>query len=123
MTPQLYILAIETGGFRHNNSMKSVAVLLVLLTFSGAVLGRPALKTILINNHEWQIPDEPGWEEAIRDVTILQQQLRACVKVEECGQIVQQIRDTFYRYPAPRNYFEQHKDDEDDMFTTIFKWG
>ena len=103
--------------------MKSIAVLSVLLVFSGMVLARPAIKKIVINNHEWEVPDEPGWEEVIQDVTSLQQQLMACVKAEECRHIVQQIHDTFYRYPVSRNYFETNKDDADDMFTTIFKWG
>lgn len=119
----LYTTYIETGEFRHSNSMTSIAVLSVLLVFSGIVLARPAIKTIVINNHEWEVPDEPGWEEVIQEVTLLQQQLMVCVKAEECRRIVQQVHDTFYRYPASRNYFETHKDDADDMFTTIFKWG
>ena len=103
--------------------MRMFTLLFLLFGFSEMVFSRPAMKTIMINGHQWQVPDEEGWEEVIENVDAVQKQLLTCVTSEECQRIIQEIRDVFYRYPVSKDYLEAHQDDAYDTFSTIFKWG
>lgn len=103
--------------------MKIVILLFLVFAWLGMVFSRPALKTIVIDGHEWQVPDEEGWEEVIQNVQAVQKKLLTCATKEECQRIVQEIRDIFNRYPVSKDYFDTINDDAYDMFSTIFKWG
>jgi hypothetical protein len=98
-----------------------VAFLLLLLI--GIVSSRPAMQRIVINNHEWEVPNEPGWEEVIKAAELVQQRLTSCVTVPECRRIAEEMSAVFYNYPVSKKYLENHKDDADDILESIFKWG
>ena len=95
----------------------------IVILFFHLVLSRPAMRRIVINNHEWQIPDEPGWEEAIRMVEPIQKQLASCRTPEECRQITEQMSAIFSQYPVSKNSLESTESGITDIFKTIFKWG
>jgi hypothetical protein len=87
------------------------------------VLSRPTMQKIVIDNHEWQVPNEPGWEELIKIVAPIQKRLASCVTPAECRRITEEMRSVFYEYPVSKNYFDSLQDDVDDIFQSIFKWG
>ncbi|CAF1142796.1 unnamed protein product [Rotaria sp. Silwood1] len=88
------------------------------------VLSNPVMQRIMINNHEWEVPNEPGWEEVIRDAEEVQQKyFSSCITVAECRQVVDQIRAVFARYPVSQKYLESNSNDANDIFSSIFKWG
>jgi hypothetical protein len=97
--------------------------LAVVILSCHLVLSRPTMQRIVINNHEWQVPNEPGWEEVIRVVEPIQKRLASCLTPEECRRITEEISAIFYQYPAPKNYFDSLQDEIVDTFKSIFKWG
>ncbi|CAF1267282.1 unnamed protein product [Adineta ricciae] len=50
-------------------------LLLILLLWFGAALSRPKMQRITINHHVWEVPNEPGWDEVVKDVELVQQSL------------------------------------------------
>ncbi|CAF0735666.1 unnamed protein product [Adineta steineri] len=100
-----------------------VFYLCLLLTLHGIVLSRSVMQRITLNNHVWEVPNEPGWDEVIQDVEAIQNSLRKCSKVSECHKIVNRLRKVFYRHPVSRKYFEENAHLENDMMESIFKWG
>jgi hypothetical protein len=81
------------------------------------------MQRIVINNHEWEVPNEPGWEEVIQALESVQKALSSCSTVAECRQIVEQMSAILYSYPVSKRYFETHQDDANDILSSIFKWG
>jgi hypothetical protein len=82
------------------------------------------MQRIIINNHEWEVPDEPGWEEVIKDVEAVQDRLlSSCATVADCHRIVDEMRAVFFRYPVSKKYVDTQNDDSDDILSSIFKWG
>ncbi len=102
------------------------SLLPILLCFSllKMVLARPAMQSIIINQHEWQVPNEPGWEEVIQDAEDVQQQIfNSCQTPAECSRIVDAMRMVFLKHPVSRKYLDGHSNDADDLLASIFKWG
>ncbi len=98
--------------------------LFYLVLLFGIVFSRPLMQKILINNHEWEVPNEPGWEEVIKDVELVRERIfSSCLTVAECRQIVHEIRIVFQRHPVSRKYLNYKEDDADNILRTIFKWG
>ncbi|UJR09641.1 hypothetical protein I4U23_013875 [Adineta vaga] len=84
----------------------------------------PAMQRIVINNHEWEVSNEPGWEEVIEKANAVREQIfRSCKTLAECSQIVDKLHTIFERYPASKHYYETHKEEVEDMISSIFKWG
>ncbi|CAF2744717.1 unnamed protein product [Rotaria sp. Silwood2] len=82
------------------------------------------MQRILINNHEWEVPNEPGWEEVIREAEEVQQRhFSSCLTVAECRQVVNEMRAVFSRYPVSKKYLDTSQNDANDKFSSIFKWG
>jgi hypothetical protein len=82
------------------------------------------MQRIEINNHVWEVPNEPGWEEVIKEASDLQQKLlSSCLTVSDCRRIIDQMHDLFLRYPVSEKYFTANNDDADDILRNIFKWG
>jgi hypothetical protein len=97
---------------------------LCLLLLFGVASSRPAMQRIEINNHVWEVPNEPGWEEVVKEIEVLQKRLlSSCKTVAECYRIIDDIRAAFFRYPVSEKYLAENSDDGDDLFTSIFKWG
>ena len=97
----------------------------VVITFIllATVLSKPTLKTIVINNHEWKVPDEPGWDEVIKKVGLVQERiLNSCSTVAECRKIVDEIRRIFLSYPVSKKYLEKDNN-ANNIFGSIFRWG
>ncbi|UJR36456.1 hypothetical protein I4U23_029179 [Adineta vaga] len=97
--------------------------LFALLISFGIVLARPKMQRIVINNHVWEVPNEPGWNEVIKDVELVQQSLSQCTSVFECHQIVNKLRAIFYRHAVSRKYIETNSKFGKDVLASIFKWG
>ena len=71
----------------------TVLIAFILLT---TVISKPTMRTIVINNHEWKVPNEPGWEEVIEEVQLIQQRiLNSCSTVAQCGKIAVEMRRIF----------------------------
>jgi len=81
------------------------------------------MQRIVINNHEWEVPNEPGWDEVVKAAELVQQRLTSCATASECRQIAEAMNALFYSYPVSKQYFETHKDDANDILSSIFKWG
>ena len=78
----------------------------------------------MINNHEWEVPNEPGWEEVIKDAEAVQERLlSSCATVAECHRIIDEMRAVFFRYPVSQKYLDTESHDSDDVLASIFKWG
>ncbi len=100
--------------------LRSSLLLLLLLEI---ILSRPARQRIEINNHVWEVPDEPGWEEVVRDADIVRSLLSKCTTTAECRQIINELRAVFYHYAVSRKYLESNLNDIDDILGSVFKWG
>lgn len=109
--------------YLHFDMNSIILYLLFLLSLYGLVSSRPAMQRIVINNHEWEVPNEPGWEDVIKAVDLVQKQLTTCITAPECRRIAEEISNVFYKFPVSKQYFETHKDDADDILASIFKWG
>jgi hypothetical protein len=97
---------------------------LLLLLQCARILSQPAMQRIIINNHEWEVPDEPGWDEVIKDADSVQERLfSSCATVADCHRIIDEMRAVFFRHPVSKKYLDTQSDSSDDMFTSIFKWG
>jgi hypothetical protein len=97
---------------------------LLCLSLIKMVLTRPAMQRVVINQHEWEIPNEPGWEEVIQDAEDVQQRLlSSCQTVAECRRIVDVMRMVFLKYPVSKKYLESNSNEGDDVISSIFKWG
>lgn len=104
-----------------NLSIYYICMLFLLL--SVIVSSRPPMQRLLINNHMWEVPNEPGWNEVIEDAESIRRLLHKCKSAAECHHIVKQLRDVFHRYSVARKYLESNSQDPDDLFRSIFKWG
>ncbi|CAF1430941.1 unnamed protein product [Rotaria sordida] len=98
-------------------------IFLCLLLILETILARPAMQRIIINNHEWEVPNEPGWEEVIKETEVVQQHFSSCLTIAECRQVVDKIRDVFLRYPVSKKYLETNQNGTNDDLPSIFKWG
>ncbi|CAF1101548.1 unnamed protein product [Adineta ricciae] len=98
-------------------------LLLILLLWFGAALSRPKMQRITINHHVWEVPNEPGWDEVVKDVELVQQSLSQCVSVVECHKIINKLRAIFYSHPVSRKYLETHSNSAKNILASIFKWG
>ncbi|CAF1267263.1 unnamed protein product [Adineta ricciae] len=78
-------------------------LLLILLLWFGAALSRPKMQRITINHHVWEVPNEPGWDEVVKDVELVQQSLS--------------------HHPVSRKYLETHSNSAKNILASIFKWG
>ena len=87
------------------------------------IVSRPPMQRLLLNNHVWEVPNEPGWEEVIEAAESVRRLLHKCKSAVECHHVVKQIRDVFHRYPVSRKYLESNSNDANDVFKSIFKWG
>ena len=82
------------------------------------------MQRIMINNHEWEVPNEPGWEEVIKDAEAVQERiLSSCTTATDCHRIIDEMRAVFFRYPVAQKYLDTESDDSNDILTSIFKWG
>ena len=78
------------------------------------------MQRLKMNNHEWLVPNEPGWEEVMKDALEMQKRLfSSCTTVAECRRIMEVMQTVFMRYPVSRRYLEE----SDGGLSTIFKWG
>ncbi|CAF1496664.1 unnamed protein product [Rotaria magnacalcarata] len=99
------------------------SILLLLLILIETILSRSAMQRIRINNHLWEVPNEFGWEEVLKEVTEIQQLLHDCPTAAECHRLVKYLRTIFQHYPVSRTYFESNQKNADDTIASIFKWG
>jgi hypothetical protein len=96
---------------------------LLLLLVLGMVSSRPTMQRFLINNHIWEVPNEPGWETVIQDAESVRQLLHKCKTATECLHIAKRLRNVFQRHAVSRAYLERNTNDADDLINSIFKWG
>jgi hypothetical protein len=81
------------------------------------------MQRIVINNHVWEVPNEPGWDEVIRDVESVQQSLRRCTSASECHRVINELRTVFDRHAVSRKYIAMNASKRKDLLGSIFKWG
>jgi hypothetical protein len=81
------------------------------------------MQRLLINNHIWEVPNEPGWEEVIKDAESVRYLLHKCKTAAECRHIANRLRDIFLRHSVSRQYLERNTNDANDLLNSIFKWG
>ncbi|UJR09642.1 hypothetical protein I4U23_013876 [Adineta vaga] len=99
-------------------------ILFALLLFTEMVLSRPLMQRIVIDNHEWEVPNEPGWEEVIEEANAARERIfRSCTTFAECRQAVDELYTIFEHHPVSKKYLETHKDEVNDILSSIFKWG
>jgi hypothetical protein len=96
---------------------------LFLILLLGLVSSRPSMQRLLINNHIWEVPNEPGWEDVIQDAEPVRHLLHKCKTSAECRHIVQRLRDIFQQHSVSRDYLQRNTDDTNDIINSIFKWG
>ncbi len=96
---------------------------LLLILILGIVLSRPLMQRIVINNHVWEVPNEPGWEQVIKHAELVRQRLHTCSTAAKCNRIVNELRAVFYHYSVSRKYLESDTSDDNNMLDSIFKWG
>lgn len=88
------------------------------------VMSRPTMQRIRINNHLWEVPNEPGWKEVIQEAEMIQRDIfSSCKTAAECRRVAEAMREIFLRYPVSKKYLENTSTDSEDVFSTIFKWG
>jgi hypothetical protein len=99
-------------------------VLWIVASLMKLMIARPVMQRILINNHEWEVPNEPGWKQVIEHAESVQDHLfSSCRTVNECRRIIDAMRAVFLHYPVSRKYLENDVNDVDDILASIFKWG
>jgi hypothetical protein len=97
---------------------------LLIVLIIGMVLSRPAMQKIVIKNHEWEVPNEPGWEEVITEAVMAQERFfRRCATIRECRQFPKELRAIFSRYEVSRKYLESNTGVAEALTGSIFKWG
>ncbi|CAF1369925.1 unnamed protein product [Didymodactylos carnosus] len=97
-----------------------IFVLLTTLVLLTCVLAHPILQTIVINGHEWIVPNEPGWEEVLTEADALRElYYRNCQSNTECRGAIDLLEKVFSKYPVSAKYIT----DESSIADRIFKWG
>lgn len=96
---------------------------LLLILLVGIISSRPLMQRLIINNHVWEVPDAPGWEEVVKEAELVRQYLHRCKTASECRQVINAMRAVFYSHSASRKYLEAITDGDNDRLDTIFKWG
>lgn len=82
------------------------------------------MQRIRLNNHEWEVPNEPGWDEVIREAEAMQRRFfETCRTAFECRKMIDELRRIFLRYPVSKKFLENSSSDGEDIFSSIFKWG
>jgi hypothetical protein len=81
------------------------------------------MQRIVINNHLWEVPNEPGWEKVIEEAEIVRHLLDKCTTAAECRRIINELRAIFYRHSVSKQYLEPDANRGDDLLDSIFKWG
>ncbi|CAF3267558.1 unnamed protein product [Rotaria socialis] len=87
---------------------------------------RPLHKKIVIDGHEWTVPNEPGWEEILQVVEPMRHQLLAnCATSRECRLAAEKLRKIFLQYPVSSKYYDDstQTDNAKHNPNLIFKWG
>lgn len=103
---------------------RMIIIFYYIFILLNATWARPTMQRIVVNNHEWEVPNEPGWLEVVQEAQAVQDRLlSSCVSLAECRRIVEQIKSVFYRFPVSKKYLEESNNNMDDVFSTIFKWG
>ncbi|CAF0859935.1 unnamed protein product [Didymodactylos carnosus] len=94
-----------------------LSILPILLTH---VSSRTRLQKIIINDHEWIVPNEPGWIDVVREADALRtKHFRNCQSIEECRGVTELLREVFLKHAVSAKYFMG----ETNAVDTIFKWG
>ena len=81
------------------------------------------MQRILVNDHLWEVPEGPGWEDVIKEAESMRKLLQECMSQIECRQIVHELRNIFYRHAVSRQYLQQTNENKDELWNSIFKWG
>ncbi|CAF1161120.1 unnamed protein product [Adineta ricciae] len=99
-------------------------ILLTLMLLADIVISRPLMQRIVIDGHEWEVPNESGWEEVLLEANAARERIfRSCTTLAECRQVVDELYAVFSRHPVSKKYLETNKDEVDDILSSIFKWG
>lgn len=99
-------------------------LVLYLLLLVEIANSRPIMQRLIINNHEWEVPNEPGWEEVLEEAEAVRERIyRTCTTAAECRMIVDELHAVFERHPVSKKYLDSHKDEIDYVISSIFKWG
>lgn len=99
-------------------------VSLIMTVLMAATSSKPIMQRIVINNHVWEVPNEPGWEEVIQDITSIHNRLiNSCSTAAECRKLLKELTAVFSSYPVSQKFLEETKSDSSDVVSSIFKWG
>ena len=102
--------------------MRQFYTVLIAFIWLTTVLSKPAMRTIVINNHQWKVPNEPGWEEVIEEVQLMQQRiLNACSTIPECAKIPVEMRRILLSHPVSKKYLEKDNNAK-KIIRSIFGW-
>lgn len=96
--------------------------LLLTLVVCEITWARPTTQIIVINDHEWEVPNEPGWDEVVQEADEVRQRLITCIIAAECRKVIEDMRAVFTRHKVSRDYFQSNENDP-QMYDMIFKWG
>ncbi|CAF2358542.1 unnamed protein product [Rotaria sp. Silwood2] len=107
----------------------SLPILMIIYLFvfqSTTIECRSLTQKIVIHGHEWTVPNEPGWEEVLREVEPIRHRLlTTCATSRECRLAAEQLRRVFLKYPVSSKYYDDSL--RNDKYTydpsSIFKWG
>ena len=103
----------------------AILMLYFSILLSTVAFGRPATQRITINDHQWEVPDEQGWEDVVREASDVQEAiLTNCRTTTECRMIIDAIRAVFLKHPVSKKFLDTSQHSLiDDSSSSIFKWG
>jgi hypothetical protein len=107
---------------------------------------RPRTQRIIINGHEWTVPNKPGWEDGnisffsqvffynknsfilivLQEAEPIRYQLLSnCATSRECRLAAEKLREVFLRHPISSKYYDDSLGNNfpDGEASSIFKWG
>ncbi|CAF1349128.1 unnamed protein product [Adineta steineri] len=105
----------------------SFVIFIYLLVLQPSIVEcRHRSQRIVIHGHEWTVPNEPGWDNVLREAEAVRRRLLSnCASSRECRLAAEKLREVFLKHPISAKYYDDSIGSDFPRMegTSIFKWG
>lgn len=125
-----------------NQRLTAILFFVLIILEIHVVESFPRTQKIIVQGHEWTVPNEPGWHEGKSFVVKDRFSMFSCLVLEEaepvrqdffsncassrdCRLAVEKLRQIFLKHQTSRKHFQTNPSasDTDSDVHSIFKWG
>ncbi|CAM4915205.1 unnamed protein product [Rotaria socialis] len=118
-----FLLILEMSSINSASLIIFIYCILFQLSFIDC---RPHNQRLLVQGHQWTVPDEPGWEDVLKEAEPVRSKfLSNCASSRECRLAVDLLRKIFLKHKVSAKYYAESNRNEagPSEMDSIFKWG